>query len=123
MSEISNPPVETKRPPSITASDVVMADSLEKSVEDISEQDHKHKHGKRSKKGHDSAGQSQNLKHKKKQKNKMAEIKVTDQQHVMFLLGEQHAEEEPHQSPAFVELDELYTDPTSANPPEWREVA
>lgn len=38
--------------------EVVIADSLEKSVEGNGEQDHKHKHGKRSKKGHDSAGQS-----------------------------------------------------------------
>ena len=45
------------------------------------------------------------------------------QQHVMFQLGEQHGEGEQHQPPAFVELDELYCDPNSENPPEWREVA
>ncbi|EUB57084.1 hypothetical protein EGR_08032 [Echinococcus granulosus] len=110
---------------------VAIADSLEKSGEDNGEQDQKHKHGKRSKKEHDSTGQSRKfqffrcpwLKPTKKKKNKMGEIKVPDQQHVMFSLGEQHADDEPRQSPAFVELDELYTDPTSGNPPEWREVA
>ncbi|VDK46220.1 unnamed protein product [Taenia asiatica] len=109
MSESPNPPAETKRSSPTTVLDVIVADSLEKSVEDNGEQDHKHKHGKRLKKGHDSAGQPHS--------------EAPDQQHVMFLLGEQHADEEPHQSPAFVELDELYTDPTSTNPPEWREVA
>lgn len=43
--------------------------------------------------------------------------------HVMFQLGEHHAEEETRQPPAFVELDELSTDLTGESPPEWREVA
>ncbi len=38
----------------------------------------------------------------------------------MFVLGEENEQRQP---PAFVELDELWTDGTLENPPEWREVA
>ncbi len=38
----------------------------------------------------------------------------------MFVLGEENEQRQP---PAFVELDELWTDGTLENPPEWRDVA